>query len=94
MNKIILSVKNLYAGYYVNSKYQQVLKNINLDILTIGQYIRPSKQHLEVVKYYTPSEFEELKHLAENEGIKIVISHPLVRSSYKAFEAFKETVSN
>ena len=70
------------------------LKNINLDILTIGQYIRPSKQHLEVVKYYTPSEFEELKHLAENEGIKIVISHPLVRSSYKAFEAFKETVSN
>ena len=66
------------------------LKSINLDILTIGQYIRPSKNHLEVVKYYTPSEFEELKELAQKKGIKTVISAPLVRSSFKAFEAYKE----
>ena len=65
------------------------LREINLDILTIGQYIRPSKNHLEVAKYYTPEEFEELKILAQKEGIKIVISSPLVRSSFKAFEAYK-----
>ena len=68
------------------------LNSINLDILTIGQYIRPSKNHIEVAKYYSPKEFEELKTLAQNEGIKIVISSPLVRSSFKAFEAYKTAV--
>ncbi len=66
------------------------LKEINLDILTIGQYIRPSKNHLEVAKYYTPKEFEELKQLALSIGLKSVVSSPLVRSSFKALEAFKE----
>lgn len=66
------------------------LKSINLDILTIGQYIRPSKQHIEVVKYYTPKEFEDLKEIAHKEGIKSVVSSPLVRSSFKAFEAYKD----
>ena len=70
------------------------LKKINVDILTVGQYIRPSKQHLEVVKYYTPEEFEKLKELAVAQGIKTVISHPLVRSSFRAFEAYKESISN
>ena len=65
------------------------LNSIGLDILTIGQYIRPSKKHIEVKKYYTPKEFEELEKLAKDEGIKIVISAPLVRSSYKALEAYK-----
>lgn len=68
------------------------LKSVNLDILTIGQYIQPSKKHLDVVKYYTPKEFEELKILAQKEGINIVISSPLVRSSYKAFEAYKKSM--
>ena len=65
------------------------LKSIDLDILTIGQYIQPSKKHLKVVKYYTPKEFEELKQLAQEIGIKVVISSPLVRSSFKAHEAYK-----
>lgn len=69
------------------------LKNIDIDILTIGQYIQPSKNHIEVIKYYTPEEFNQLKELAENEGIKIVISNPLVRSSFKAFEAYKSISS-
>lgn len=64
------------------------LKSINLDILTIGQYIQPTKQHLEVVKYYTPKEFEDLKNLANEIGLKVVISSPLVRSSFKAHEAY------
>lgn len=66
------------------------LKSINIDVLTIGQYIQPSKNHLEVVKYYTPKEFDKLKTLAQQEGINIVISSPLVRSSYNAFESYKE----
>lgn len=68
------------------------LKKINVDILTIGQYIQPSKKHLEVVKYYTPKEFEELKQLAIQAGLKTVISSPLVRSSYNAQEAFKNAL--
>lgn len=65
------------------------LKNINCDIVTIGQYIQPSKEHLSVEKYYTPEEFDELKALAKKIGIKNYQFGPLVRSSYKAFEVIK-----
>lgn len=60
------------------------LKNVECDILTIGQYIQPSKQHLEVVKYYTLEEFEELKRLAQKIGLNKYQIGPLVRSSYNA----------
>lgn len=60
------------------------LKNVGCDILTIGQYIQPSKQHLEVSKYYTLEEFEELKKLAEKIGLTKHQIGPLVRSSYNA----------
>lgn len=60
------------------------LKNAGVDIITIGQYIQPSKQHLEVAKYYTPKEFEELRKLARKIGFKNYQIDPLVRSSYKA----------
>ncbi len=62
------------------------LKNVGCDIVTIGQYIQPSKEHLEVSKYYTPSEYEDLKALAEKIGIKHYQIGPLVRSSYRASE--------
>lgn len=62
------------------------LKNAGCDILTIGQYIQPSKAHLEVSKYYTPDEYEKLKQLAEKVGIKHYQIGPLVRSSYRASE--------
>jgi len=62
------------------------LKNIGCDILTIGQYISPSKSHLPVAKYYTLEEFEELKALAKKVGIKNYQIGPLVRSSYNAAE--------
>lgn len=60
------------------------LKNVECDILTIGQYIQPSKQHLEVVKYYTLEEFEKLKQLAQKIGLNKYQIGPLVRSSYNA----------
>ncbi len=62
------------------------LKNAGCDIVTIGQYIQPSKEHLEVSKYYTPEEFEELQKLAQKVGIKHYQINPLVRSSYRAAE--------
>lgn len=62
------------------------LKNVGCDILTVGQYIQPSKEHLAVSKYYTPSEYEDLKALAEKIGIKHYQIGPLVRSSYRASE--------
>lgn len=62
------------------------LKSAGVDMVTIGQYIQPSKAHLEVSKYYTPEEFEELDKLV----LKIGFTHrqigPLVRSSYRAAE--------
>ena len=60
------------------------LKNAGVDIVTIGQYIQPSKAHLPVAKYYTLEEFEDLRKLAEKVGISNYQIDPLVRSSYKA----------
>jgi len=58
----------------------------HIKILTIGQYLSPSKNHLPVVRYLHPAEFAELRHLAIEAGIPKVISGPLVRSSYRADE--------
>lgn len=62
------------------------LHSVGCDILTIGQYIQPSKEHLPVDRYYTPEEFEQLQSLAEKIGIKHHKIGPLVRSSYRAAE--------
>lgn len=70
----------------------QDLHNYSCDIITIGQYIQPTKQSLIVEKYYFEEEFEELKQIAEQIGFKKVISAPLVRSSYKAFDTYKECI--
>lgn len=65
------------------------LKQADCDIVTIGQYIQPTKSNLTVEKYYTPEEFEELKEEALKLGIKHVFAGPLVRSSYQAEEVLK-----
>jgi lipoic acid synthetase len=54
------------------------------DVLTVGQYLRPSPQHLPVLRYYSPAEFDELKAFALSLGYAHVESGPLVRSSYHA----------
>ena len=66
------------------------LKNAGVDIVTIGQYIQPSKAHLDVAKFYTLDEFEELKTLARKVGFKNYQIGPLVRSSYHAMNSFNE----
>lgn len=62
------------------------LKSAGCDIVTIGQYIQPSKQHFKVAKYYIPEEYDELKSLAKKAGIRNYQIGPLVRSSYRASE--------
>jgi len=64
----------------------QDLREVDCDLLTIGQYLRPSQKHLKTVKYYKPDEFEDLKQVGLNLGFKHVASGPLVRSSYHADE--------
>lgn len=66
------------------------LAAIKCDIVTIGQYIAPTKEHLEVAKYYEPKEYDELAQIARKIGIKHTLFSPLTRSSYKAYEVFSE----
>ncbi|MGE3538112.1 MAG: lipoyl synthase [Candidatus Tectimicrobiota bacterium] len=60
------------------------LRAVDCDLLTIGQYLRPSAQHLPVVRYYQPEEFADLKRQGETLGFAHVEAGPLVRSSYHA----------
>jgi len=62
------------------------LRRVDCQILTIGQYLRPSVAHLPMARYYTPDEFRELKRVALELGFGHVESGPLVRSSYHAHE--------
>src|SRR2546423_4459291 len=62
-----------------------------VDILTVGQYLRPSKDHLPMARYYTPDEFLYMKDEALNMGFRHVESGPLVRSSYHAHEQAEST---
>jgi lipoic acid synthetase len=61
-------------------------------ILTLGQYLRPSKAHLPVARYVSPEEFEEWRKKALEMGFQKVASGPLVRSSYQAHEMFNQSV--
>ncbi len=62
------------------------LRANNVDIMTIGQYLQPTRKHLKVQKYYHPDEFTELKEIAMSKGFSHCESGPLVRSSYHADE--------
>ncbi|EGX93515.1 lipoic acid synthetase [Cordyceps militaris CM01] len=68
------------------------LRKARVDVVTFGQYMRPTKRHLKVEKYITPDEFEMWRQRALDMGFLYVASGPLVRSSYKAGEAFIENV--
>ncbi len=67
------------------------LRNHDVDMLTLGQYLQPSRHHLPVIRYVHPDEFTELKETAEKLGFSRVASGPLVRSSYHADEQAKGT---
>ena len=60
------------------------LKNSKVDIVTLGQYLRPTANHLSVQRYVTPNEFDEYRQIGLKIGFLEVVSGPLVRSSYRA----------
>ena len=64
------------------------LRHVACDVVTFGQYLRPTKRHLPVQKYLTPKEFDQWKEIALSFGFLYVASGPLVRSSYRAGEYF------
>jgi lipoic acid synthetase len=64
------------------------LRTASVDVLTLGQYLQPTRSHTDIIKYYTPEEFRELKTIALNLGFTHVESGPLVRSSYHAEKTF------
>ncbi len=87
-NSSIQTKSGLMIG--LGETYEQIeatlvdLHNVGCDILTIGQYIQPSKEHLPVSKYYELAEYETLKQMARKIGFKNFQIGPLVRSSYNA----------
>jgi lipoic acid synthetase len=66
----------------------RMLRAVGVDVLTLGQYLRPSPKHLAVERFVHPDEFAEYRREGEAMGFRYVASGPLVRSSYKAAEAF------
>lgn len=70
------------------------LRHIDCDVLTIGQYLPPSHQHVALKEYITPEQFDNLKDLAMQKGFRYVASGPYVRSSYHALEAMVLLIGN
>jgi len=79
----------------VGEEWEEILRTMDdlraadCDILTIGQYLQPTRKHLKVEKYYTPEQFARLKEEGMKRGFRHVESGPLVRSSYHAHEQVK-----
>lgn len=69
------------------------LRNAGCDILTLGQYLRPSEWHIPLERYITPEEFEAYRQQGLKIGFKVVVAKPLVRSSYYAREAYLEALA-
>jgi len=93
-NSDIITKSGLMVGLGENlqdiEETLQDLKKAGVDIITVGQYIQPSKKHLEVSKYYTLEEFDELKKLAKKIGFRNYQIGPLVRSSYQAMLSWQD----
>ncbi len=68
------------------------LRRVNVDILTLGQYLRPTKGHVPVAEYVSPERFQHYKEVAEDLGFLYVAAGPFVRSSYRAGEFFLEAL--
>jgi lipoic acid synthetase len=90
MNPLVLTKSGIMVG--LGERFDEVvevmrdLAELRVDILTIGQYLQPSRKHLPIERYYTLAEFDALKQLGREMGFKWVESGPLVRSSYRADE--------
>ena len=70
------------------------MRDAGVEIFTLGQYLRPSKRHMKVVRMLPPEEYQMWQEEGMSMGFKFVASGPLVRSSYKAGEVFLEAILN
>ncbi len=98
LNNRIITKSGLMLG--LGEEREEILKTmedmraVDVDILTLGQYLRPTPKHLLVKRYITPEEFEEYKDIGINMGFKDVVAGPFVRSSYHAEESFFKAVKH
>ncbi|MHA1971993.1 MAG: lipoyl synthase [Candidatus Hodarchaeales archaeon] len=96
LSPLIMTKSSLMLG--LGEKHEEVintfedLRKVEVDILTLGQYLQPSKKHLKVVEYIHPQTFSDLKEKALQMGFKWVASGPLVRTSYRAGEFYVRNV--
>jgi len=104
--KVLENVKKMNSGIYTKSsvmlglgekdeeviKAMKDLRAINVDILTIGQYLRPTDWHIPITEFVEPQKFEYFKQKAVELGFLFCASGPLVRSSYKAGELFMRNI--
>ncbi|EDP73594.1 lipoyl synthase, partial [Hydrogenivirga sp. 128-5-R1-1] len=96
LDKNIVSKSGIMVG--LGETKEEIIKVMedllahNCEVITIGQYLRPSKAHLPVEKYYTDEEFKELEEIGYKLGFKEVFSGKLVRSSYHADEVYNEVI--
>lgn len=94
MDPLVLTKSGIMVG--LGETFDEVvevmrdLAEIGVDILTIGQYLQPSKQHLPVERFYLPEEFDRFQEIGRELGYKWVESGPLVRSSYRAERQVRE----
>ncbi len=94
MDPLVLTKSGIMVG--LGETFDEVvevmrdLASLQVDILTIGQYLQPSRKHLPVERYYLPEEFDQLKAIGLELGFKWVESGPLVRSSYRADQQVRE----
>jgi lipoyl synthase len=94
MDELVLTKSGIMLG--LGETFDEVvevmrdLAGCGVDILTLGQYLQPSKKHLPVERFYTPEEFDRLKAIGLELGFKWVESGPLVRSSYRAEQQVRE----
>jgi lipoyl synthase len=70
------------------------LREVGVDAVTIGQYLRPTMRHLPVVEYIHPTEFKEYEKIGEELGFAFVASGPFIRSSYNAIEFSKKVMGD
>jgi lipoate synthase len=73
----------LIARVLISAKRPTELRKVDVDVVTFGQYMRPTKKHMKVDRYVEPAEFDRWKQVAGDIGFLYVASGPLVRSSYK-----------
>jgi lipoic acid synthetase len=94
MDPLVLTKSGIMVG--LGETFNEVvevmrdLAGLGVDILTIGQYLQPSKQHLPIERYYQPEEFDQFEVIGKELGFKWVESGPLVRSSYRAEKQVRE----